>query len=219
MEEMLLDGNFSERIARYSIWLLWGLMAIGAILWLLVGSVAYWVRDGWLPADSAGWVQAIGAFIAIAVAIALPYFQSRQQQTESRAAALRERLDGRNATYALMHHMESLYKRLKVYIRPSYSLFGGPLSGAREDSLLHELKQAASMLREIPVTAISNEMVFFVIGLREVANYGEFVANAIESRTVHQPDWLSYRSKAFANHELLVRWMKELDELEMESRK
>jgi hypothetical protein len=208
--------TLSEPLALYSIWVLWAVLVMGAVLWLLVGSVAYWVRDGWLPADSAGWAQAIGAFVAIVVAIALPYFQSRQQQADLRAAALRERLDGINATYALMQHMETLYKRLKVYVYPSHSLFGGPIRGLRVDSLLHELKQAASMLREIPVTAISNEMVFFVIGLREVANYGEFVANAIEAGMVNQTDALSYRSKVVANHELLIRWMKELEGLEAE---
>lgn len=209
----VMEMNFSQQIVRRSIWVLWSVMAVGAILWTLVGSVAYWVREGWLPADSAGWAQAIGAFVAIVVAIALPYFQNRQQQAERSATAVRERQDGRNATYALMDHMEGLYKRLKLYTVPSFSPFGGQVRGAAEDSLLHELKQAAAMLRELPVTAISNEMVFFVIGLREVANYGEFVSGAIEDGTFQQYNSVSYRDKISANHSLLVRWMAELDEL------
>lgn len=206
--------QFSERIAQYSVWALWIVLVLGSFLWLLVGSVAYWVRKGLLPADSAGWAQAIGAFVAIVVAIALPYFQSRQQQIERNEAALRERLDGLNATYALMDHMEGLYKRLKIYTAPSNSIFGGQMRGTHEDSLLHELKQAAAMLREIPVTAISNQMVFFVIGLREVANFGEFVTNSIENPVSHRFDILDFRRKIFVNHDLIVRWMKELNDLE-----
>lgn len=100
---------------------------MGATLWLLVGSVAYWVKKGWLPSDSAGWAQAIGAFVAIVVAIALPYFQSRQQLRERRETNQRDRIDSINATYALMDHMESLYKRLCIY-RNSENENGNPHS-------------------------------------------------------------------------------------------
>jgi hypothetical protein len=44
---------------------LWGLLIGGAALWVLVGSVSYWVARGWLPNDAADWVQAIGSVVAI----------------------------------------------------------------------------------------------------------------------------------------------------------
>lgn len=213
-----MERYFFERIAQYTIWTIWILLVAGSALWLLVGSVAYWVRNGWLPADSAGWAQAIGAFVAIIVAIALPYFQSRQQRNDRAEETLGERLNGMSATYALMVHMEGLYARLEVYAQPTSSLFGTQLSGSKSDSLLHELNQAAAMLREIPVTAISSQMVYFIIGLREVANYGEFVSATLYD--VSREPVIDFRrwKKISANRQLIERWMEELDTLETEVR-
>lgn len=215
---MVLERSFFERIAQYSIWTIWVLLVLGSTLWLLVGSVAYWVRNGWLPADSAGWAQAIGAFVAIVVAIALPYFQSRQQRNDRAEENLSERLNGMNATYALMTHMEGLYARLEVYTQPISSLFGNQVRGSKSDSLLHELNQAAAMLREIPVTAISSQMVYFIIGLREVANYGEFVSATIFGASLDQTVNFRRQRKIKANRQLIERWMSELDALENEAR-
>jgi len=210
--------SYFERVAQYSIWMLWALIALGSTLWLLVGAVAYWVRQGWLPADSAGWAQAIGAFVAIVVAIALPYFQSRQQRNDRAAEILSERLNGMNATYALMSHMEGLYARLEVYATPVSSLYGISLKGSQSDSLLHEINQAAAMLREIPVTAISSQMVYFIIGLREVANYGEFVSATLHSPTNDSVSTRSRQDKISRNRQLIEKWMEELSALEDEER-
>ncbi|UXZ20688.1 hypothetical protein KZH41_19415 [Pseudomonas sp. YeP6b] len=213
-----MERYFFERIAQYTIWTIWILLVAGSTLWLLVGSVAYWVRNGWLPADSAGWAQAIGAFVAIIVAIALPYFQSRQQRNDRAEETLSERLNGMSATYALMVHMEGLYARLEVYAQPTSSFFGTQLCGSKSDSLLHELNQAAAMLREIPVTAISSQMVYFIIGLREVANYGEFVSATLYD--VSPEPAINFRrwKKISANRQLIERWMEELATLETEVR-
>ena len=194
--------------------MLWTLIALGSTLWLLVGSVAYWVRNEWLPADSAGWAQAIGAFVAIVVAIALPYLQSRQQRNDRAEEVLSERLNGMNATYALMTHMKDLYARLEVYAKPVPSLFGTSLNGSQSDSLLHELNQAAAMLREMPVTAISSQMVYFIIGLREVANYGEFVSSTFYAAANDSAGNLSRYRKISTNRKLIEAWMEELSVLE-----
>ncbi|MCX4217444.1 hypothetical protein MKZ87_07305 [Pseudomonas sp. MCal1] len=213
-----MDKRLLNRIVHNSIWALWTIFIVGASLWLLVGSVAYWVRKGWLPADSAGWAQAIGAFVAIVVALALPYFQNRQQQRERRESNRSARLESFNATYALMDHMEGLYKRLEAYTEVRHSAFGNRIRGEKTDSLLHELNQAAAMLREIPVTAISNQMVIFVIGLREVANFGEFVSGTIHNPMLDPLDIHGIRNKVLANRQLIMRWMNELDELEEDVR-
>lgn len=63
-----------QKMGEWSLWALWWLLLGGAVLWLLVGSVAYWVKHGWLPADAAGWVQAIGSVAAIAVAVCVPIY-------------------------------------------------------------------------------------------------------------------------------------------------
>jgi len=186
------------------------------VFWLLVGSVAYWVRKGWLPADSAGWAQAIGAFVAIVIAVALPYFQSRQQQIQRDDAEKRNRLEGINATYALMIHMQGLYDRLGVYAKPVHGITGAYWQREESDSLEHELTQSAAMLREIPVVAISNQMVYFIIGLREVANYAEFVSKALANRSLDTLQIYSIREKILSNIELIKGWLTDLDDLEEE---
>jgi hypothetical protein len=205
---------FPERVTQYSVWALWTLLVLSSVLWLLVGSVAYWVRNGWLPADSAGWAQAIGAFVAIVVAIALPYFQSRQQQIQREVSEKRNRLEGINATYALMTHMQGLYDRLGKSAKPTYTLHGAYFFKDEGDSLVHELAQAAAMLREIPVVAISNQMVYFIIGLREVANYAEFVATVMEKSSMDAMQATLVRNKIIANIDLIKVWITELDDLE-----
>lgn len=213
-----MERVIPERFARYTILTLWALLILSSVLWVLVGSVSYWVRTGWLPADSAGWAQAIGAFVAIVVAVALPYFQSRQQQIQRDSFEQRERLDGLNATSALAAHMHDLYKRLAVYARPLFTTSGAELVKEDSDSLLHELVQAAAMLREIPVVAISNQMVHFLIGLREVANYGEFVSEVIGNRRLDSRQSIHVHNKVLANLELIAKWLEELDSLEADLR-
>lgn len=212
----MLAKFVSERVTRYSVWALWALLVLGSILWLLVGSVAYWVRNGWLPADSAGWAQAIGAFVAVVVAIALPYFQSRQQQLQRDESEKRNRLEGINATYALMIHMQVLYDRLGKYSTPIYTTNGAYFLKREGDSLLHELTQAAAMLREIPVVAISNQMVYFIIGLREIANYAEFVSVIMEKPSLETLQVINIRNKIIANINLIKGWLADLDDLEEE---
>ncbi|ROL86595.1 hypothetical protein [Pseudomonas protegens] len=60
-----------------TLWALWWLMFGSAALWLLVGSVAFWVKHEWLPPDTSGWVQGLGAILAIAIAIAVPWYQKK----------------------------------------------------------------------------------------------------------------------------------------------
>lgn len=80
----------SQKMIEWSLWALWGLLLGGAVLWLLVGSVAYWVRWGWLPADTSGWVQALGTLGAIAVAVAVPIYQRAQDRKERERARLEQ---------------------------------------------------------------------------------------------------------------------------------
>ncbi|QKE62767.1 hypothetical protein HNE05_05135 [Aquipseudomonas campi] len=84
-----MKSDLKARMVEATLWALWWLMIGSAAVWLLVGSVAYWVKHGWLPADSAGWAQAIGAMAAIAVAIVVPW--------RLRAAEQRSRQDDRRA--------------------------------------------------------------------------------------------------------------------------
>lgn len=87
-----------EKMLAWSIWALWWFLIGGAGLWLLVGTVAYWVKHGWLPADTSGWVQAIGSVAAIVAAAIIASHQhvvaerkhkkDRRQNGVGRAARL-----------------------------------------------------------------------------------------------------------------------------------
>ncbi|WP_143515181.1 hypothetical protein [Pseudomonas putida] len=189
------------------------LLALSAIVWVIVGSVGYWARLGWLPADGAGWAQAIGAFVAITVAIAVPYHQNYQQRIQRDEADRKARLDGINATLALMSHVKGVTGRLSKALSNRYRV---SVWGAGSNSVAHDLKQAAAMLREIPVTSISNEVVHFLVGLREIANYGEYAAGVVLQGGYY--DESPIIKKANANVALIDRWIEELELLEQDIR-
>jgi hypothetical protein len=184
------------------------LMGLSAVVWTIVGSVGYWARNGWLPADTAGWAQAIGAIVAIVVAIAIPYYQGHLQLRQKEEADRKQRLDGINATYALMNHVSGIYRRLITVI-----LRDPPWDSPNRQSVAHDLKQSAAMLREIPVTALSNEMVHFLVGLREVSNFGEFMGDKLTQFPVPliEPPIVK---QVQAKSDLIDRWIEELEVLE-----
>ena len=58
-----------KKLIEPTVWVIWGLVVGGAGLWVIVGSIGYFGKEGWLPDDTAGWVQAIGSIGAILAAI------------------------------------------------------------------------------------------------------------------------------------------------------
>jgi hypothetical protein len=137
-----------------------------------------------------------------------------QQQKQLRDKDVRGRLDGLQATRALMDHLLGVQKRLRTALldfqyRRSLTT---SLDGARASA--HNAKQSAAMLRELSVVALSVEMVHFMVGMREIANYGEFAAGFLDNPLlVVSPDVL----KKLDNHtKLLQKWIDELDDLEQE---
>ncbi|WP_191630364.1 hypothetical protein [Pseudomonas fluorescens] len=68
-----------EQMVVRTLWAVWWFLIGGAGLWLLVGAVSYWVKNGMLPPDAAGWVQAVGSVLGIAIAIAVPWNQKRHE--------------------------------------------------------------------------------------------------------------------------------------------
>jgi len=69
-----------QQLMTWSVLALWWFIVGGAGAWLLVGSVAYWVKHGWLPPDTSGWVQAIGSIGAISVAAWAALYATRANQ-------------------------------------------------------------------------------------------------------------------------------------------
>jgi hypothetical protein len=68
-----------KRMVERSLWAMWYLMFGAAAFWLLAGSVGYWVKYGWLPKDTSGWVQAVGSMLAIVVAVIVPAIMKRHE--------------------------------------------------------------------------------------------------------------------------------------------
>ncbi|MDH4550868.1 hypothetical protein [Pseudomonas sp. BN607] len=110
----------AQNLYRYLTLLMLLLLALSATVWVIVGSVGYWAKLGWIPADGAGWAQAIGAFVAITVAIAVPYHQNYQQRVQRDEADRKARLDGINATLALMNHVKGVTGRLSKVLSNRY---------------------------------------------------------------------------------------------------
>lgn len=163
-------------LIRYACFSLWAILLLSCSSWILFGSVAYWVRHGWLPPDTAGWAQAVGVFFTIVVAIAVPAFQSRKQHLDKRNDQVQARLDGVRAVNALLVHVEDGFIRVNDFYSPQPSSLGSlPLKSAA-DPLWSDLARASELVREISVVSLSNEMVSYMITIREVANYGDFLS-------------------------------------------
>ncbi|WP_156342063.1 hypothetical protein [Pseudomonas sp. NBRC 111133] len=75
-----------SKLIEPTVWAMWAVVVGGACLWVIVGSIGYFVKENWLPTDTSGWVQAIGAIVAIGIAIWVPYRQRRQEANERASA-------------------------------------------------------------------------------------------------------------------------------------
>lgn len=214
IKEVWMGRLVPERMIHFTLWAMWWLIIGSVGMWVLVGSVAFWVKEGWLPPDSAGWTQAIGAVFAVFVALAVPYYQNRKQNNDRREDELRKRLEAINAVYALMAHVRELFVRLSE--TKKYKIgYAENVRGEMKDSLGHELVQAAAMIREVPIVSMSNEMVHFVVNLREVATYGEYAGRVLENLPIRDSELPVLRKRGLVNAELIERWMDELDKLEV----
>lgn len=70
------------QMIAWTLWAAWGLLLGGAVVWLLVGAVSYWIKQGMEPGDVPAWVQAIGALLTILGAAAFPYMHESVRQKQ-----------------------------------------------------------------------------------------------------------------------------------------
>jgi membrane protein implicated in regulation of membrane protease activity len=147
------------------------LIATAAVLWLLVGSVAYWVKHGWLPADTAGWVQALGALLAVAVAIAVPAWQKRHEGKLARLESRQRRIDCVNAVLSLTQDLIGHFEvAAHAVLRPA-----GLLRDHRP-AAVESLARVTKSCIDLDLIAFGNEMVSFVLVIKSAALYAEQVA-------------------------------------------
>jgi len=66
-------GKFLEP----TLWAIWWLVVGGAAFWVIVGSIGFFSRNGWLPNEAAGWAQAVGAGVAVVTAAFIPMWHAK----------------------------------------------------------------------------------------------------------------------------------------------
>jgi hypothetical protein len=178
--------SFKELMINRSLVALWVALGVGAGLWLLVGSVAYWVRHGWLPPDTAGWVQALGGLLAVAVAVAVPAWQKRHEIQLAAIDERKRRIDSVNAvlslTQDLIGHHEVAIHRMRGIGR-----YGEALEAAQS------LARVAKSYVDLELVTFGNEMVSFVLVLKSAALYAEQIAQ-VNHLTLAR-DWSAERNE------------------------
>lgn len=203
--------NQKDWFIEKAVVLLLVLLAMGSVLWLLVGSVAYWVKHGWLPADTSGWVQALGALLAVAVAIAVPAWQKRHEMRSSELQERRRRIDGVNAVLSLTQHLighfetaaNKLEKNLPSFVRdPRFEA-------------MHSLARVSRSCVDLDLVVFGNEMVSFVLPIKSAAIYAVQVAEKPISFTPeYEAVAAEYRKRVKvlrAQEELLIGYFESLE--------
>lgn len=66
-------GKFIEP----TLWAIWWLVVGGAAFWVIVGSIGFFSRNGWLPNEAASWAQAVGAGVAVVTAAFIPMWHAK----------------------------------------------------------------------------------------------------------------------------------------------
>ena len=125
--------RFPKKMVELTLWAIWLVLFGGAVLWLLVGSVAYWVLHGWLPEAAAGWVQAIGSVLALMAAVGVPAWQRYNADRDKKGADSQQR----KASYLQVMHLitetEQFLNEELIRIRPMYP------GDERNEKLIHDL--------------------------------------------------------------------------------
>lgn len=144
------------------------LIAAASVLWLLVGSVAYWVKHGWLPADTSGWVQALGGILAVAVAIAVPAWQKNHERQVATLDDRKRRIDCVNAVLSLTQDLIGHFEVATSSVERRQFLYRDQRWVAME-----ALSRVTRSCIDLDLVAFGNEMVSFVLVIKSAALYAE----------------------------------------------
>ncbi|MNF93818.1 hypothetical protein D3C84_765090 [compost metagenome] len=161
-----------NKLVERTVWALWMLLFGGAGFWVIVGSIGYFSKAGWLPKDAAGWVQAVGSVAAIIVAALIASQDRRFTRSNIRA---RERVVIRAVEERCLDAFDAistLNYRLRNYYRPVTP--GSPADVRRSleriEDVLRDLN--AIDLMSMPTTAV----VDCVLAARAIVKFCQQVA-------------------------------------------
>lgn len=174
-----MEMRRKSKLASYLIISLWAILTLSAVSWVLVGSVAWWVKNDWLPKDSSGWAQAIGSLLAVLVAVGAPIYQNHHQRKTREEEYTSKKTDGIYATLALAEHVKELLERMSELFGITASL--SPDFNKKLKIIQNDTVSAAAMIREIPITSLTVLMVRYVLRLRELASFAETSSNNVPS--------------------------------------
>lgn len=183
-----------QKMKEWSLWALWWLLLGGAALWLLVGSVSYWVIHDWLPADAAGWAQALGALVAVAVAIAVPYWQRVKDDQQRREADFLQRKQRLESVSELVRHQIELIAELKDRPNREYR----SITDVAEALFALKLEQNDRELQRMPVDAFGSQHISALLAIKGAAGLMLVIYRAVPG------DFLSYWHRLRASHSTLL---------------
>lgn len=171
------------KMVEYSLWAVWWLVVGIATFWLFVGSIGYFTKSGWLPSDSSGWAQAIGAVIAIVAASLFPIWHSD-------VAAVRKQNSLLGVLRVLSDEaMEHLWLLSNNFIHPhKEQRMMGDYIFHKRDQDWHGLLDA---INKMPISELPPSSAKALGSLRDAVAYGLGVAGDIPKwveRGYSQPD-------------------------------
>ncbi|MCP1506884.1 hypothetical protein J2Y83_002857 [Pseudomonas marginalis] len=104
-------------IVERTLWAVWLLVVGGSALWVVVGSIGYFSKTGWLPNEAAGWAQVVGSVAAIFGATYIASADRRFTKNNIRARekvvirAVEERcLEAAGTIRSLNHELRNYYR-------------------------------------------------------------------------------------------------------------
>lgn len=160
--------RFPVAMKLASIWVLWACFAIGTIVWCLLV-----VMRGAGIADKAGWVQAIGAIIAIAGAAVFPYWHEAAKE-RGRKERLRMLLTG--LAFQQISQLEALHEVLKTAIHD----FGNPSINDYLGQHKHlDWAPHVDALQSVPIAELSVSQVFILSILKTAAAFAQGVCQRL----------------------------------------
>lgn len=175
-----------EKMVEATIWAIWWLVVGGASLWVIVGSIGFFNKSGWLPSDLAGWAQAIGAGVAIVVASFIPIWHAKVATAEKQRNLL-------GVMRVLSDEaMESLWLLSNNFVHPNKE------ERMMEDYIFHKRDHdwhgLLDAINKIPISELPPSNALALGALRDAVAYGLAVASDVHKwveRGYSQPDMVS----------------------------